>query len=233
MLPELGVSAIPWQPVILRGDVPIATDTIGRVLSSEGYRSPLIVRVNESQLGSPTLVASIASQINVFLGSSADIFQVRLAIFPLAPISGCAVLGHLLTNRVRTRLFQFHRDEQSWTWAEEGLPRPVAVAVATDGPRTSTSIRILVCISANVDPADIDSSGVPQGPTIKVSVANGSTTWLRNESQLGDLRRALRTAFEMTLARWPAAETWHILYAGPAPGAVVLGQEISPTMAPP
>ncbi len=38
--------------------------------------------------------------------------------------------------------------------------------------------------------------------------------------------------FEIAAVRYPQSGRWHILYAGPAPGAVVIGQQLNPTMVP-
>jgi hypothetical protein len=38
--------------------------------------------------------------------------------------------------------------------------------------------------------------------------------------------------FEAAAIRYPNSPRWHILYAGPAPGGVVVGHQLNPTMIP-
>ena len=38
--------------------------------------------------------------------------------------------------------------------------------------------------------------------------------------------------FEAAAICYPGSQRWHILYAGPAPGGVVVGQQLNPTMIP-
>jgi hypothetical protein len=64
------------------------------------------------------------------------------------------------------------------------------------------------------------------------SVANPSTAWLTSKAQLDELARKAREMFEIAAVRYPQSGRWHILYAGPAPGAVVIGQQLNPTMVP-
>jgi hypothetical protein len=41
-----------------------------------------------------------------------------------------------------------------------------------------------------------------------------------------------RQAFERAVQLFPGATRWHIFYAGPAPVAVAIGQQLNPTMCP-
>ena len=64
------------------------------------------------------------------------------------------------------------------------------------------------------------------------SVPDLSTGWLKSKTQLDELARKAREAFEAAAIRYPNSPRWHILYAGPAPGGVVVGQQLNPTMIP-
>ena len=45
-------------------------------------------------------------------------------------------------------------------------------------------------------------------------------------------RLQMQGAFELAVQCFPHAEAWHVFYAGPAPVAVAIGQQINPTMCP-
>jgi hypothetical protein len=47
-----------------------------------------------------------------------------------------------------------------------------------------------------------------------------------------DIIVAVRRLMELVVERRPRCRQWHFFYAGPAPLAVALGQQISPTMMP-
>jgi hypothetical protein len=64
------------------------------------------------------------------------------------------------------------------------------------------------------------------------SVPDPSTAWLKTKAQLDELAMKAREMFESASIRYPKSERWHIFYAGPAPGAVVVGQQLNPTMIP-
>ena len=59
-----------------------------------------------------------------------------------------------------------------------------------------------------------------------------STGWLKSKAQLDELARKAREMFEAAAIRYPTSPRWHIFYAGPAPGGVVVGQQLNPTMIP-
>lgn len=230
-LPEIGVSLAPWQPLILQGEIPIASDSIGNALPGESINASLRIKLKDQELGSPSLLPEMKSILTPVLAGQ-DLFQERFAIFPLAPISICVTLGYVLTNRCRARFFQYHRDEQAWGWPN-GQYDAGQIKTKWDVIDPVKNIRFVISLSAQINLQDVNASGVPIGPMAAISIDKPSLTWLVNESQLVELRIAIRKAFEKAASDFPEAENWHIFYAGPAPGAVVLGQEINPTMSPP
>ena len=230
-LPEMGVSPSPWQPLLLQGEIPVSSDSIGSALIGESINAPFPIKFKDQLLGSPSLLTEMKSILAPVLAGQ-DLYQERFAIFPLAPISTCITLGYVLTNRCRTRFFQYHRDEQTWSWPNEQYELD-QIKTKWDVVGNSSSIRFVISLSAQVNYEDVNASGVPISPLAAISINTPSLTWLVNEKQLVELRIAIRKAFERAASDFPDAESWHVFYAGPAPGAVVLGQEINPTMSPP
>jgi SMODS-associated and fused to various effectors sensor domain len=68
---------------------------------------------------------------------------------------------------------------------------------------------------------------------VTLAVQSPGTQWLKHPEQLRELGILARNAFETALTHSSTETTWHILYAGPAPGAVKVGQQLNPTMTPP
>jgi hypothetical protein len=68
---------------------------------------------------------------------------------------------------------------------------------------------------------------------IEISVSNPSTAWLQHERQLIQLARVAREVYESTSLLFPKSKKWHFFCAVPAPAAVIIGQQLNPTMCPP
>jgi hypothetical protein len=60
-----------------------------------------------------------------------------------------------------------------------------------------------------------------------------STAWLQHPDQVTWAAIEARQAFERAMQLFPACGLWRILYAGPAPVGVAIGQQLNPTMYPP
>ena len=58
------------------------------------------------------------------------------------------------------------------------------------------------------------------------------TGWLQHSDQLHWAAFEARRAFERVMQLLPSAVEWHLFYAGPAPLAIVVGQQLNPTMYP-
>lgn len=176
----------------------------------------------------------IATDVAQFL-EKGDPFDFRLAVFPLAPVSACLGLGYYLTNRPRVRLFQYHRDDHSWAWFDEpSRPGEISATGLPDVPNAeSGDIAIRFHLSASIQDEDLNESGTKFVNVIDLKIPSPNTGWLRSQEQLKYLAGKARRVFEQSLWLYPKASKWHIFYAGPAPGAVAVGQQLNPTMCPP
>ncbi len=162
-----------------------------------------------------------------------DLFECRFAVFPLAPVTACLYLGYILTNRPSVQLFQFHRDERTWVWPRIPAVREGLSVTTVQRREDPTDVAFLFELSAIIDHQRVRSL-LPAGTQIiSVSVPTPRTSWLQSPRQLIDLARTARDSFEDAMANCPRAGRWHIFYAGPAPGAVAVGQQLNPTMTPP
>jgi hypothetical protein len=101
--------------------------------------------------------------------------------------------------------------------------------------QTSRTGDVVICfhLSARIQRADIP---VPRKSVLRVidiAVATPSVNWLKSPAQLDALGDAATKVFSSLLQQIPNAARWHLLFAGPAPGAVKVGQQLNPTMSPP
>ena len=232
-LPERGKSKSGWLPVILQGDHPIDAQAALAALAPDFPAvAPFILSVPYSVDWTPTLEAFRAGVGAI--NQAGDPFEKRFAVFPLAPVSACVALGYLLTNRPNVRLFQHHRQDRTWEWP--GIPMPQRdLSIAFPATPDSAAREIAICfhLSAAIEASDLPEQLANDANVVHVRVEHPSVQWLKEPSQLEWLAETATEVFERVGGAFPKAERWHIFYAGPAPGAVKVGQQLNPTMTPP
>jgi hypothetical protein len=231
-LPERGFTNLRWNVLRLQGDFPFDPTTITEALSPDQDANVLQISVSAVRESWSSIQESLRTQIDTLIANS-DAVASRVAVFPLAPVSACVYTGYLLTNRLNVRGFQYHRDQATWVWPKnlEGLTMPTVVEQVGSTP-ASAEIFFLFELSAPVDALETFKSRGKDCAVYRCSVPDLSTGWLKSKAQLDELGRKAREMFEAAAIRYPASPRWHIFYAGPAPGGVVVGQQLNPTMIP-
>jgi hypothetical protein len=232
-LPERGKSRTGWTTLGLQGDHPIDLATADEALSPDFIAgTPQRLQVPTDASDWKAVDATIAGRAKELLADG-DAFDQRLAVFPLAPVSACLALGYHLTNRPHVRLFQYHSDELTWAWPRRSAPAPdVAVSGLDREDRSCRTVALLFHLSAVVTDAAIAGLGLSLERRVDFRVPQPSTAWLQHPEQVKWVGFEARWAFERAVQLFPQAEAWHVFYAGPAPVAVVVGQQVNPTMCP-
>ena len=177
-----------------------------------------------------TAIAAAASR----LLAGDDAFDRRIAVFPLAPVSACIALGYHLTSRPNVRLFQHHRDDRSWAWPRRLAPAQDITVMGLDvAPPRARAATFVFHYSAAVTDDVLAEAKAPLDFRADFRVSAPTTGWLQHPDQLTWAALESRRAFERAMQLAPGAEVWHLFYAGPAPLAVAIGQQLNPTMYPP
>jgi hypothetical protein len=231
-LPERGFTHLRWKVLKLHGDFPFDPTTIAEALSPDHEANVMQINVSATRDSWAAIQTSIQTQIHAMIESS-DSVASRVAVFPLAPVSACIYAGYLLTNRLNIRGFQYHRDQATWAWPKDppALTMPtVEESVKSVDP--SAELFFLFELTAPIDAVELLEGRAGDRAVYRCSVPDRSTGWLKNKSQLDELARKAREMFEAAAICYPGSQRWHILYAGPAPGGVVVGQQLNPTMIP-
>jgi len=231
-LPERGFTNLRWSVLCLQGDFPFDPTTIAEALSPDQEVSVKQICVSATRASWASIQETLKAQIHAMVVNT-DSVGSRVAVFPLAPVSACIYSGYLLTNRLNVRAFQCHRDQATWAWPKnpEVLTMPT-VAESVDSKSPSADVFFLFELTAPIDASDLLEKTGEDRAVYQCSVPDLSTGWLKSKTQLDELARKAREAFEAAAIRHPRAACWHILYAGPAPGGVVVGQQLNPTMIP-
>ena len=231
-LPERGFSSLQWSVVRLQGDFVFDPSTIAEALSPDHEKDQLQLSVSLSRDSWSSIQDELRSRIETILLKQ-DPLSSRIAVFPLAPVSACLFSGYLLTNRVNVRSFQYHRDHATWAWPKDvRQPTSPTIQEIIESPSTSGDVLFLFELTAPIDASLARLRIGGEQAVYQCSVPDPSTAWLKSKAQLDELARKAREMFEMASIRYPQSCRWHIFYAGPAPGAIVIGQQLNPTMIP-
>jgi hypothetical protein len=94
------------------------------------------------------------------------------------------------------------------------------------------SVSFLFHLSAEITDTALSGLRNVHEQRIDFRVPRPSTAWLQHPDQIKWLASEARQAFERAVQLYPNATVWHLFYAGPAPIAVALGQQMNPTMCP-
>lgn len=162
----------------------------------------------------------------------------RFAVFSQAPIPLAIQFGSILSDRVDVDLYQYHRDRGEWRWDPEVDAREaddeLRVRGLPDEP-DATVEDVCVCFALSAIVSDEDLRDIrPDGAAeVEMRVDDPDPLWLRHPSQIDALRKSYRQLWKQIRRSFPSVERIHIFYAGPAPGAVGLGQSHNPRMEPP
>ena len=232
-LPERGNSRIGWTVLCLASEHPVDVSTVNEALGPDfgaGEAQLLQVPLDPADWGA--VDAATAGRVQALLAAG-DPFDCRLAVFPLAPVSACLSLGYYLTNRPHVRLFQYHRDDHTWAWPRRAAPaQDIEVSGLENGDSNCRTLGFLFHYSAVITDSAIASLSLGLNRRIDFRVPTPSTSWLQHPDQVKWAASEARQAFEQAVHLFPQAECWHLFFAGPAPVAVAVGQQLNPTMCP-
>jgi hypothetical protein len=232
-LPERGVGTVGWQALILQGEQRIdVANALGALDPDFSTGEPLILTLDPIRQSWPEFAVDMHARVEQLFGS-ADPFDARFAVFPLAPVSACIALGYELTSRPRVQLLQYHRDARSWRWPQAEAAGELHAPTFTSPPSAAPGPLVIAFhLSATVTAEQVRTALPAPVGRVDLAVAAPSTAWLKAPSQLDALAASARSVFETAVQVYPRCTEWHLFYAGPAPGAVVVGQQLNPTMCP-
>ncbi len=233
-LPERGRSRTGWTVLGLEGDHPIDLATADEALVPDFVNGdPRRLKVPTDPADWHAVDRTIAATARELM-SAGDIFDQRIAVFPIAPVSACIALGYHLTSRPNVRHFQHHRDDRTWAWPRHAVAaQDITVSGLDEEDSGCRVVTFLFHFSVTIADAALAELPEPGDRRVDLRVGSPSTAWLRHPDQVKWAAFEARQAFECAMQLFPACERWRVLYAGPAPVGVAIGQQLNPTMYPP
>jgi hypothetical protein len=161
----------------------------------------------------------------------------RFAVFGLSHIPLLVHMGFVLTDRIEVLPFQFHRDRKSWNWdpaaAVVGESRFRVSGLPTTETQQPLDAIVRVSLSAAINRDDTLVAKSPNAIEVDIAVDTPNVSWLQDPRQLTALGVTFRNVLQAIGDRTPRCSAIHLFYAGPAGGAVVIGQAFNPRMNPP
>ena len=231
-LPARGQSTTGWSVVVLEGDHPLDLGTATDALSPDFQHGEALKLKVPSDTSNWAAVDDKISLATASLLVGSDSFDHRVAVFPLAPVSACIALGYHLTSRPNVRLHQNHRDTRNWRWPDRPAPVPDIKLVERDGDAASEAVGFLFSLSAAIQEPSVGGYLGHGSSRFDISVPAPSVEWLVHPDQVIAAAASARQAFQLAVEKYPRAKLWHLFFAGPAPIAVAVGQQLNPTMFP-
>ena len=153
----------------------------------------------------------------------------HVSVFAIAPIPLLMTLGSCLSDKVPTRLFQRHRDTQSWIWRDDGPEAQFRSSVLREGDDPA-KVAVLVSVSGQLAssdlPPDVDASFTvyhiePEGQTPDLGL-------LETEATLEAFRRCYMSLIRTIDAKHEKLNYIHLFPAVPAPCAISMGRDLLP-----
>lgn len=177
----------------------------------------------------------LADPQGALLGAVARRADARLVFHGLAAIPPVVLAGHIVTDRRKVRMFDFHPDTGSWAWP--GTPDGFPALARTDLPKRvikdAGEVVIRMPISYPVHAADTDA--LKLNPRIQIDLAYPEIgrSVVRSEEQVLAYGRVFRETLDLIRKKMPLCRRVHLFYAGPMALAFHLGQQISENIHPP
>ncbi len=157
----------------------------------------------------------------------------HLSIFALGPIPLLVDLGARLSNKIKTDLFQRHRDTEDWTWKRSG-PRVIyttgIVREGTDPSRAALIVSLSGKIRVGNLPSTIDKTFTVYELTLKDATPNAA--FLRTRADLEEFRTAYQALLGSILDTQGIVKELHFFPAVPAPIAILCGRDLMPKVHP-
>lgn len=181
-----------------------------------------------------TAAKRLADPQGALLAALARRADARIVFHGLASIPPVVLAGHLVTDRRRVRLYDFHPTEMSWEWPAPGgeIPPLACKGMPNREIKKVGDAVVRVSLSYQVQPNHTAGLGIDAAVNIDLSVPLPSRNIIRSEDQTRQYGRVFREALDVLSRRMPRCHRVHLFYAGPMALAFHIGQQISENIHP-
>ena len=182
-----------------------------------------------------TAARRLADPQGGLIGAIARRADAHLVFHGLAAIPPVVLAGHIVTDRRKARLFDFHPESGLWTWP--GTPDGFASLIRSEFPKRIIKepgdVVLRMAVSYPIHASDVDSLDLSPRLSIDLSYPNVERGVIRSEEQVLEYGKVFRETLDLIRKQMPACRRIHLFYAGPMALAFHIGQQISENIHPP
>ncbi|MGG6268511.1 SAVED domain-containing protein [Leptolyngbya sp. AN03gr2] len=181
-------------------------------------------------------VQQLINPAGVLLGAIARSNEAELVFHGLVHIPLLILMGHLVSDRISVRLFEFlpNTDSSSWAWGDPTQPFPRLESYGIPNQQVwqakDVILRVSVSYSISASQAAIVA---PEGAIeIDLTLSNPERSIVRSEAQVREYGQIFRRTLDLIAQKLPPGQRIHLFYAGPVSLGFHLGQQISENIHP-
>jgi SMODS-associated and fused to various effectors sensor domain/Calcineurin-like phosphoesterase len=161
--------------------------------------------------------------------------EVDLVFHGLAHIPLLFLMGHLVSDRLPVRLFDFHPANSNWAWTDDGQHFPplevLRLPIDQRWQKKDVVLRISVSYLVSSDWTMIVAPS--EAIEIDLKVPSPQRSIVRSEKQTREYGKVFRRILDQIAQSLPPGQKIHLFYAGPVALAFHLGQQVSENIHPP
>lgn len=154
----------------------------------------------------------------------------------LAHIPMLVLMGHIFSDRIPVRLFDFHPSpgSNSWAWPDNDQSFPRMDVYGLPGAGSWQSHDVVLRVSVTYEISAEQTLAVVPGETIEIDlkIASPTRSVIRCEEQVQEYGRVFRRILDLIAQNLPTGQKVHLFYAGQAALGFHLGQQISENIHP-
>jgi nucleoside phosphorylase len=174
----------------------------------------------------------------LLFGALARRGEAEMAFHGLVHIPLAVVTGHLVADRQRVKMFDFHPNVGSGTWAwpegdEQQFPALKVHGLPKRRINRSGDAMVMMSVSYQVNSAQVRAAVQSPALEVDVKVRYPERGIIKSEEQTRAYGREFRRVIDAIAQEMPECQRVHLSYAGPMSLAFHLGQQISANIHPP
>lgn len=151
----------------------------------------------------------------------------HVSLFGIGPIPLLMFLGSKLDNKIKTKVFQRHRDGESWEW-KRGNPKAIYKFKLVKSGSDKNKVAFMLSLSGSVDRKLIPDIIDQKYYIYELSLSkNPNYNFLRTEKDLFNFEKDFSTAISKIKNNHSGIKSIDIFPAVPAPVAIICGRALN------
>jgi len=178
-------------------------------------------------IGTKNYYESIAKDIKNKVSAAFSSEEIKhVSVFALAPIPLLAYLGHCLSNKVKTELYQRHRTTpETWKWPKKQGESQFEFKKIKNAK--NKEVALIIELSGSIGLSDLPKKIAGNSNVYRISLKQETPTptFLKSKKTLNNFKNIYQLAIR-TINKEKKPKTIYLFPAVPAPIAVLCGKEL-------